>query len=71
VATLKKNQDCQNLKEKNQVQTLKNLRFTLKSIFRVVCLFICTLISVNPGLKKSRSVSNLRKVSGPANLDLF
>ena len=32
-------------------------------------LLICTLIFENQGLEKSRSVSNLRKISGPANLD--
>jgi hypothetical protein len=32
---------------------------------------ICTLISENQGLEKSRSPSNLRKISGPANLDFF
>ena len=32
---------------------------------------MCTLISENQGLEKSRSASNLRKVSGPANLDFF
>ena len=34
-------------------------------------LLICTLISENHGLEKSRSASNLRKISGPANLDFF
>ena len=34
-------------------------------------LLICTLISENQGLEKLRSVSNLRKISGPANLDFF
>ena len=34
-------------------------------------LLICTLISENQGLEKSRSVSNLRKISVPANLDFF
>ena len=34
-------------------------------------LLICTLISENPGLQKSRYVSNRRKLSGPANLDFF
>jgi hypothetical protein len=29
------------------------------------------LISENQGFEKSRSVSNLRKISGPANLDFF
>ena len=32
---------------------------------------ICTLISENQDLDKLRSVSNLRKNSGPANLDFF
>ena len=34
-------------------------------------LLIFTLISENQGLEKSRSASNFRKVSGPANLDFF
>ena len=34
-------------------------------------LSICTLISENQGLEKSRSTSNLIKNSGPANLDFF
>ena len=36
-----------------------------------VGLLICTLISENKGLEKLRSVSNLRKISGPAHLDFF
>ena len=32
-------------------------------------LLICTLLSENQGLEKSRSASNHRKFSGPANLD--
>ena len=32
---------------------------------------ICTLISENQGLEKLRSVSNLRKISGPAQLNFF
>ena len=36
-----------------------------------VDLLICTLISGNRGLEKSRSASKLRKISGPANLDFF
>jgi hypothetical protein len=36
-----------------------------------VGLLICTLISENQGLEKSRSASNLRKISGPVNLDFF
>ena len=34
-------------------------------------LFICTLISENQGLEKLRSFTNLRKIAGPAHLDLF
>ena len=36
-----------------------------------VDLLICTLISGNQILEKSRSVSNLRKISGSANPDFF
>ena len=32
---------------------------------------ICTLISKNQGLDKLRSISNLRKISGPAHLNFF
>ena len=32
---------------------------------------ICTFISENQGLDKLRSVSNLRKISGPAHLNFF
>ena len=38
---------------------------------KIIGLLICTLISENPGLEKSRSVSNLRKNSDPANLGLY
>ena len=34
-------------------------------------LLICTLISENLGLEKSRSLSNPRKISVSANLDFF
>ena len=34
-------------------------------------LLICTLISGNHGLENSRTDSNLRKISGPANLLFF
>ena len=37
----------------------------------ILGLLICTLISENQGLEKLRSVSNLRNISGPANLDFF
>ena len=42
-----------------------------KIFFDIFGLLICTLISENQGLEKSRSASNLRKISGPANLDFF
>ena len=32
---------------------------------------ICTLISENQGLEKLRSISNLRKISGPAHMNFF
>ena len=35
------------------------------------CLLICTSISENQGLKKSKSASNLKRLSGPANLESF
>ena len=38
---------------------------------KAVGLLICTLISENQGLEKSRSASNLRQISGPVNLDFF
>ena len=47
------------------------LFFRVQSGKMIVSLLICTLIFENPGLKKFRSVSNLRKISGPANLNLF
>ena len=37
----------------------------------IVSLLICTLISENQGLEKLGSVSNLRKISGPAHLIFF
>ena len=37
----------------------------------IVSLVICTLISENQGLEKSRSNSDLRKILGPANLNFF
>ena len=37
----------------------------------IVGLLICTLISENQSLEKSRSVSNPRKISGSANLHFF
>ena len=40
-------------------------------VYLTISLLIWTLISENQGLEKSRSASNLRKISGPANLDFF
>ena len=37
----------------------------------ILGLLICTLISENQGLEKLRSVSNLRKISGPEHLIFF
>ena len=53
----------------NQWQYSFNCRYVSKHL--TFGLLICTLISENPGLQKSRSVSNCRKISGPANLDFF
>ena len=63
----------------NSKETLL-VNFNIQSLFYIIneiteglsnCLLICTLISENPGLEKLRSDSNLRKISGPANLDYF
>jgi hypothetical protein len=40
-------------------------------VSQIIGLLICTLISENQGLEKSRSLSNLRKISGSENLDFF
>ena len=42
-----------------------------KNVKDEVSLLICTLISKNQGLEKSRSASNVRKISGPAKLNFF
>ena len=39
--------------------------------YDTIGLLICNLISENQDLEKPRSASNLRKISGPANLDFF
>jgi hypothetical protein len=39
--------------------------------YDTIGLLICTLIFENQGLEKTRSASNLKKNSGPANLDFF
>ena len=55
--------------------SIKGMQFALNksrmSNSDLLGLLICTLISENQGLEKSRSDSNLRKISGPANLDFF
>ena len=48
----------------NQVCTVVHLVLSLG-------LLICALSSENQGLQKLRSISNLRKFSGPAHLDFF
>ena len=48
--------------QRNLIKTFKNeAQITLGHL-------ICTLISENQGLEKLRSVSNLRKISGPTPL---
>ena len=54
---------------KNKVQNAQNSFTYLSSI--TYGLLICTLIYENQGLEKSRSISNPRKISGSANLDIF
>jgi hypothetical protein len=39
--------------------------------FQTVGLLICLLIFENQGLEKLRSISNLRKISGPPKQDFF
>ena len=51
--------------------TTMNLLPKSKSKIESNGLLICNLISENLGLEKLRSDSNLRKISGPANLDLY
>ena len=58
----------------SNVGAVKHSSYNIAKIFRKSTsngLLICTLISENQGLEKSRSASNLRKFSGPANLDFF
>ena len=63
----------------NSKETLL-VNFNIQSLFYIINeiteglsngLLICTLISENLGLEKSRFVSNLRKICGPAHLDFF
>ena len=44
---------------------------SLEQFILTVSHLICTLISENEGLEKSRSASNLRKISVPAHLNFF
>ena len=57
--------------EKNFQDEDENAQPTTHWLLPANGLLICTLISENQGLEKSRSASNLRKISGPADLDLF
>ena len=45
------------------------LKYPVVVILDIEGLLIYPLISENQGLEKSRSISNLRKISGSANLD--
>ena len=48
-----------------------NFKDFFKDGTKILGHLICTLISENQGLEKLRSVSNLRKISGPAHLIFF
>ena len=48
----------------------RNIKFQYCATFLLGHL-ICTFISENQGLEKLRSLSNLRKISGPAHLNFF
>ena len=50
----------------------RNGKYGLEFVFNeILGLLICTVISENQVVEKSISASNLRKFSGPANLDFF
>ena len=50
----------------------RNGKYGLEFVFNeILGLLICTVISENQVLEKSISASNLRKFSGPANLDFY
>ena len=56
------------------LRLIKLQKFSSVNMSRLVLihgLLICTLISENQCLKKLRSVSNLRKIKGPAHTDFF
>ena len=55
----------------NLTYSFLKLEFRFLEDGATLVLLICALISGNQGLEKSRSASNLRKISGPANLDFF
>ena len=62
------------LKKLFGVKTVVILRICsilLSKHYSTVSHLFCTLISENQGLEKLRSVSNLRKISGPAQLNFF
>ena len=44
---------------------------SISAVGPIISHLICNLISENQGLEKLRSVSNLRKISGPAHMDFF
>ena len=52
-------------------QTEKKICLSGFDSLHTYCHLICTLISENQGREKLRSVSNLRKISGPAHLNFF
>ena len=55
----------------NLTHSFLKLEFRFLENGATLVLLICALISENQGLEKSRSASNFRKLSGPANLDFF
>ena len=62
---------CPNPKVWNFDEKMLHRAFVVRVQKPILGLLICTLISENQDLEKSRSVSNLRKISGPVNLDFF
>ena len=55
----------------NLTHSFLKLEFRFLENGATLVLLICALISENQGLEKSRSASNLKKISGPTNLDFF
>ena len=61
-------------KSKFKIQNNMKVVFShmqMKQMYQHLKNTICTLISENHGLEKARSASNLRKISGIANLNSF